>query len=290
MTSDNKTTNTLRHKKRLEQLYQNVKFPQAIDWWVAHFARDEMDIAISNARHLDPVRQKIENRVWKKIVPQNGAVLDLGIGRGFFSKRLSEVCAGNLNLFGMDLSEAILQQVKVEHQEISLVLGAAEKMPFRENAFDDVLVISTLEHIADSEPVIPEIKRILKPRGYLYLCLHKPFLDPFILPTLAKRAFARIREMGFTISPAGNEKTITDTPEIGFKGPLRKLRWNLKKWLSEAGFEWVDSGTLLPQWEWRLYKKLVPRAIPGLIRIGQRLNRLPFDYYKDLEYWLLRKK
>ena len=131
MTSDNKITNTLRHKKRLEQLYQNVKFPQAIDWWVAHFAQDEMDIAISNARHLDPVRQKIENEVWKKIVPQSGAVLDLGIGRGFFSKRVSEVCAGNPNLFGLDLSEAILQQAKVEHQEISFVLGAAEKMPFR---------------------------------------------------------------------------------------------------------------------------------------------------------------
>ena len=285
-----KTTDTQRHKIKLEQLYGNVNFPEAIDWWAARFAEDEMDIAISNARHLDPVRQNIENKIWKKIVPGGGIVLDLGIGRGFFSNRLIETFGGNVNLIGLDLSEAILQQTKAAHREVSLVLGEAEKSPFRKNSFDVVMVISTFEHIEDSEPVIPEIKRILKPQGYLYLCLHKPFLDPFILPTLVKRAFELMKKMGFGTGFAGNAKPNKDIPGIGFKGPLRKLRRSLKKWLLEAGLEWVESGTLLHQLEWRLYKKLTPRAIPGLIRIGQRLNRLPFDYYKDLEYWLLRKK
>jgi hypothetical protein len=41
--------------------------------------------------------------------------------------------------------------------------------------------------------------------------------------------------------------------------------------------------------EWAVYKKLAPWAIPELICVGEWLNRLPFGYYKNLEYWLLRK-
>ena len=84
------------HKTKLEALYQDVRFPEAIDWWAAHYAENEMDVAISNARHLDPCRQAIENNVWRRIVPANGMVLDLACGEGHRVGQLSIIAVGHL--------------------------------------------------------------------------------------------------------------------------------------------------------------------------------------------------
>lgn len=278
------TCNPIRpgHKEAIESLYSNVRFPNAIDWWTAHYAQSDVDVAISNARHLDPTRQAIENEVWRRIVPVGGQVLDLACGRGFFSQRLRGALDGAVRIIGVDLSETILRVAQVEQEGMPLVLGNAERLPFTEGAFDVVLAISTFEHMEEPRPIIEEIYRVLKPQGYLYISLHKPFLDPFIVPSLAKRFFELVRRRDQRDIPS-------EYTHIGYKGPLRELRRNLQVWLSGAGFEWVESRALLHQLEWGVYKKVIPGAVPGLVRIGRWLNRLPFTYYKNLEYWLLRK-
>jgi len=273
---------TLAHKKRLERLYQDVKFPEAIDWWAAHNARDELDVAISNARHLDAARQAMENEVWRRIVPVGGRVLDLACGRGFFSRRLINALDGKATITGIDLSETILRAAQAEQEGIPFVLGNAEALPFPGSVFDAVLVISAVEQMEDPLPIIAEIYRVLKPQGYLYLCLHKPFLDPFVLPGAAKRSYRLIGRLA-------RKATSRTHPHIGYKGTLRELRRNLRLWLSETRFEKVTSRALLHQLDWAVYKMVAPWAIPCLIRLGQRLNRLPLNYYKNLEYWLLQK-
>lgn len=279
----------LDHKNKIEALYQHVKYPEAIDWWAAHYAYDELDVAISNARHLDPARQLLENSVWERIVPAEGRILDLGCGRGFFSGRLHRVMGGKVSITGMDVSSAILKLAQSEHSEIDFVQGFAEVSPFKSGTFDVVLVISTFEHVVDPRPVIEEIARILRPRGYLYLCLHRPFLDPFIFPQLARLSFRGIKSLALKFGTKNLRKAMLNDTSIGYIGTLRQLRRNLEIWLSESGFHLIESRTLLHQFEWKLYKSLVPWAVPGLIRFGRWLNRLPLSYYKNLEYWLLRK-
>ena len=76
---------------------------------------------------------------------------------------------------------------------------------------------------------------------------------------------------------------------IGYKGSLRDLRHNLRAWLSESGFTLTESRALLHQMDWKMYERFSSAIIPILILVGQWLNRFPFCYYKDLEYWLLQK-
>lgn len=280
--SQGKLAVTLSHKTKLEHLYQHVKFPEAIDWWAAHYAQDELDVAISNARHLDPIRQAVEDEVWRRIVPVGGEVLDLACGRGFFSQRLRNALGGTVRITGIDLSETILRVAQTEQEGMPFVLGNAEKLPFIEGVFDAILVISAFEHMENPWPIIGETYRVLKPQGYLYICMHKSFLDPFIVPGVAKEFFRLIRRRD-------RRDTSKERAHIGYRGTLRELRRDLQIWLSEAGFEWVESRALLHQLDWGVYKKVVPGAVPGLIRIGRWLNRLPLSYYKNLEYWLLRK-
>ncbi len=60
------------HKQLIEELYKNVIFRDAIDCRTSYRVSDELNIRISNARHLDPVRIKKENRIWREIIkPDN---------------------------------------------------------------------------------------------------------------------------------------------------------------------------------------------------------------------------
>ena len=275
------------HKNKIEALYENVRFPEALDWWSAHYAEDTLDVAISNARHLDPKRQEIENHVWRRIVPSNGRVLDLGCGRGFFCNRLMEALELKVNIIGVDISETILKVASVEQKSSSFVCCDALRLPFSQSTFDIVLLITAIEQMEEPLLILQEADRILRNNGYLYLCIHKPYIDPLIGVPIVLLRFIRDRYNIFK----SNKYPIKSKHEkfIGFKGALTELRRELKISVSNIGFELVESGALLNQMEWRIYKYINPVLIPPLIKFGSWLNRLPINYYKDLEYWLIRK-
>ena len=288
--SDIDTEWSMLHKEKIERLYRDVKFPNAIDWWSSYYARDELDVLISNSRHLDGFRQSIEDKVWKRIVPEKGQVLDLACGRGFFSNRIQRVVGGNVNVIGLDLSETILQKARSDHAGISFVLGSGEKLPFQNGSFDTVMVVSAFEHIENQpDPIIHEIHRVLKKGGYFYLSVHKPFVDPFLIPNLVKRLNKQLNRVAKSEINSNRAMDANDQERLGYRGTLRELRRRLKTVLTRTGLIRLESKYLLHQFNWRFYKKISPGMIPSLISIGKLLNRLPFGYYKNLEYWLLQK-
>jgi SAM-dependent methyltransferase len=70
------------------------------------------------------------------------------------------------------------------------VVGLGEWLPFRDGAFDAVLLATTLDHFVDPEPVLAEAARVLAPTGRIALwvgVLNLEYLRP--QPTL--RLFAR---------------------------------------------------------------------------------------------------
>ena len=57
------------------------------------------------------------------------------------------------------------------------VRGTAEKLPFKDNAFDAVISIALLEHVKNPFKCASEILRVLRPGGILHIDV--PFLQPF---------------------------------------------------------------------------------------------------------------
>jgi ubiquinone/menaquinone biosynthesis C-methylase UbiE len=280
----------MQHKDQIENLYREIKFPGAIDWWSSYYARDELDVRISDSRHLDAVRQKIEDRVWRRIVPQNGRVLDLGCGRGFFAKRLKQAVGRTVHVVGLDLSEIILHKARSDHGDLSFLVGRGEKLPFKDDSFDVVMIITAFEYIEDQpDPIIHEVHRILKKGGFFYICLHKPSIDPFFIPNIARRFDRKTRRIDILQPNCENREQLNHPYRPGCKVPLAGLRARLRSVLDATGFSALESRCLLHQFSWHFYKRLSPRIIPALIFIGKWLNRLPLKYYKNLEYWLLQK-
>jgi len=274
------------HRKVMEYIYARVRFPEAIDYWAAHFAEDEIDVAISNARHLDSHRQKLENMVWQRYFPQSGRFLDCACGAGFFMQRLSEAIQENSFIIGIDISYSVLKYAKARYNHFPFLNADGTALPFKDGSFDGVLVISTLEHVRENLPVLLECSRVLKPEGILYLCVHKHFFDPFIFPSLLRKSKRLIKK-------ALEHVGVLQQADIGaypYSRPIAEVRQTLLQDFQKAGFDLLEKRALLHTFEWRFYKKFLPWAIPFFIRLGELLNRLPFGYYKNLEYWVWRKK
>ncbi len=56
--------------------------------------------------------------------------------------------------------------------------GDAEEMPYGDNTFDLVIMANTLDHVDHPKKVIKEIKRVLRPEGYLLFQTFLNIVDP----------------------------------------------------------------------------------------------------------------
>lgn len=96
-------------------------------------------------------------------------VLDVGIGKGqlseWFAKRGKQVTGMGVALESYDPDFAKLRT----QYGVQIAEGTAERMPFADHSFDAVLMSHILEHVPNVGLVLQEVKRVLKPDGYLLL-------------------------------------------------------------------------------------------------------------------------
>ena len=97
--------------------------------------------------------------------PLRGQVIaDLGCGPGFYSAAFRQFGA---ECSPVDASEEELR-LAGEPPEGYVLAGAAD-LPFEDDSIDGVFCSNLFEHTPDTEDVIREIERVLKPGGWAYL-------------------------------------------------------------------------------------------------------------------------
>jgi len=95
----------------------------------------------------------------KKIVP-SGQGLEIGVGTGRFASPLAV-------RFGLDPSLNMLKLAK--QRNIKVVLGFGESLPFKNESFNFVTIVYTIELVDDPLRFLKEAVRTLKKRGALIL-------------------------------------------------------------------------------------------------------------------------
>jgi len=88
---------------------------------------------------------------------RNGAVLDIGSGRGY----LQDVVE---NYTGLDISSNV---GRFYHKKF--VLGSATAMPFPDNSFDGGWSIWVLEHVPNPEQALVELRRVMKNNAVFFM-------------------------------------------------------------------------------------------------------------------------
>ena len=129
--------------------------PLQTDYWdrVAHEKR------FSHPLRLDWLLQHLRSQA---------RILDHGCGYGRLLLQLSR--AGYGNAVGMDFSEKMLMRCRSQFPHLTLVRNDGLTLPFRDRAFDAVLLFAVLTCIPsddDQRMLLAEVRRVLRPGGIL---------------------------------------------------------------------------------------------------------------------------
>lgn len=130
-------------------------------------------------RWLQPLRRTVLHPQWFAFREERqtfrwvragarGRVLDVGCAGGWARSAIAGDCA----YIGLDYPTT----VDAFYGTRPDVFADGAALPFHDEAFDTVLLLEVLEHVAEPERVISEIARVLKPGGSLLLSM--PFLYP----------------------------------------------------------------------------------------------------------------
>jgi ubiquinone/menaquinone biosynthesis C-methylase UbiE len=99
---------------------------------------------------------------------QPARILEIGCGRGFYVNALAEFKTVK-RIDGIEIEPAYLAQAQqtVTNKKVHLIEANAYALPYPDRSFDMVLLTEVLEHLTDEKQALREIKRVLKPGGWL---------------------------------------------------------------------------------------------------------------------------
>ncbi|MFC1711791.1 class I SAM-dependent methyltransferase [Patescibacteria group bacterium] len=105
-------------------------------------------------------------------IQKNDVILDLGCGNGQHSLKVAKKCN---KVIGLDYNKKQLEIAKntAKDQKIKNIqfknFNAEKKITFKSNFFNKVLCLDVLEHINNRKQLLLEIRRVLKPKGVLFI-------------------------------------------------------------------------------------------------------------------------
>lgn len=105
-------------------------------------------------------------------------VLDAGCGEGHLLERLHRLNPHS-HYYGVDVTPVALQRAQERCPGATFKRANLSSTEFSSEFFDGVICTEVLEHVYEYESVIRELKRILKPEGYLILTFPNEMLWTF---------------------------------------------------------------------------------------------------------------
>lgn len=162
-------------------------------------------------------------------------LLDIGCSYGYYTRFYLNKCK---EVYGIDPNEDLIKIAKKRYPRIKFKIGDAEKIPFKDDYFDVILLSDVLEHVNDEEKAINEVYRVLKNNGVIIITVPHKGLFRFMdvdnyswcvrnkFPNLYK-IFNKIRKKDINVKP-GYEKrhkhySIEDIKEL-FKGKFKIIK------------------------------------------------------------------
>lgn len=196
---------------------------QAKNLVAKHFAKEYAGVTPDIEQNVRNAlsSEKVEERAARLERFGCGKLLEIGSGPGL----LGVVWTGEYT--GIEPDKTILAAgnliAKSNHAKARYVLGVGENLPFPDNTFDLVASFQVLEHVRDTQQVLKEAVRVLKPGGMLvfempnYRFPWEGHYGMFWLPCFPKplaRVYLRLRN---------RQTAFLDSLQYTTPGMLRKL-------------------------------------------------------------------
>lgn len=112
------------------------------------------------------IRRQLEARralSWCRGLGETARILDVGCGDGFHLRLLRDFGKPGWRLEGVDLSEQAV--AAATRAGLNVQHGSVEELDLPRSTYDLVLLIATIEHVADPPGVLRAVRRLLRPGG-----------------------------------------------------------------------------------------------------------------------------
>jgi ubiquinone/menaquinone biosynthesis C-methylase UbiE len=142
-----------------------------------------------------PVRVMVQRGIVRWIkgvarIPPQARILEIGCGRGVGARLIQEEFhPASLHAFDLDLAMIRLADKYLKPEQrarVSLYVGDAHTLPYRDASLDVVFGFGVLHHLPDWRAGMKEIARVLRPGGIFFL---EEFYPPLYQNFLARRLF-----------------------------------------------------------------------------------------------------
>ncbi len=102
-------------------------------------------------------------------IPPGGIALDVGSGPGNVTASLARAAGPDGLALGVDIFEAMLQRAVRNEAgpQVGFIKADAQRLPFRDNAFDAVISTAVLQLVPNPAAALAEMARVLRPDGRL---------------------------------------------------------------------------------------------------------------------------
>jgi ubiquinone/menaquinone biosynthesis C-methylase UbiE len=97
-------------------------------------------------------------------------VLEIGYGSGVFQYEIARRARRSVGIDVHDHGATVRERLERDGVDATLLQGSGVALPFRDSAFDAVVVISALEFMPDPAGCLREARRVLRPGGR-FVCL-----------------------------------------------------------------------------------------------------------------------
>lgn len=165
------------------------------------------------------------------------SILEVGCGTGI---HLDIFLREGMNVMGTDISPHMVRLARQKlDKDVHLLLGDAENLPFKENSFDYVTLITTLEFIPDPERAIHEALRICRGKvllgvlnKYSFLGIKRRLKGMFRLTIYNRARFYSMWELKSLVTKAVPKAILDWASVLVLPMSLQHRFPSLERWLS----------------------------------------------------------
>jgi ubiquinone/menaquinone biosynthesis C-methylase UbiE len=127
---------------------------------------DDYDQTLRQWRYEAP--EQVAERLRERLAPE-AVVLDAGCGTGLSGIALAR--AGFTTIDGMDVSARSLDSAREQgvYRDLAHVDMQALPLPYADNSYDGLICVGVMTYVPDSDAILREFRRILKPGGCMVL-------------------------------------------------------------------------------------------------------------------------
>jgi 2-polyprenyl-3-methyl-5-hydroxy-6-metoxy-1,4-benzoquinol methylase len=150
------------HKKPLKAT------PELEDF--AHKYTDEGQGKIG-AKLLDGYFRSVESLFAAAGLPSDKKLkaVEIGCGEGFSTVRLRKMLPKNITLEASEYVKSLVPKAQKRNPDVKVIQESIYETTHKDNTYDLVFLLEVLEHLDYPDAALTELRRILKPGGYLIL-------------------------------------------------------------------------------------------------------------------------